>query len=113
MKAVREFLGALTDAGIQRGIFITLRGYTGEAKPLTDKHGIEIVNETGWAAMLKATDARFDPAGLEILRDTRKFCPKCERAMVLRTSRQGRDAGRQFWGCSAYPRCRFTLAVTS
>jgi restriction endonuclease Mrr len=29
VKAVREFLGALTDAGIQRGIFITLRGYTG------------------------------------------------------------------------------------
>ena len=32
VKAVREFLGALTDAGIQRGLFITLGGYTGDAK---------------------------------------------------------------------------------
>jgi hypothetical protein len=112
VKAVREFLGALTDAGIQRGIFITLRGYTGEAKQLADKHGIEIVNETGLAAMLEAADARFDPEVLEILRDTRKFCPKCERPMVLRTSRKGRDAGSHFWGCSAYPRCRFILPVT-
>ena len=32
VKAVREFLGALTDAGIAKGIFITLGGYTGEAK---------------------------------------------------------------------------------
>ena len=28
VKAVREFLGALTDAKIEKGIFITLRGYT-------------------------------------------------------------------------------------
>jgi restriction system protein len=90
-----------------------LRGYTGEAKQLADKHGIEIVNETGLAAMLEATDARFDPEVLDILRDTRKFCPKCERPMVLRTSRKGRDAGSQFWGCSAYPRCRFILPVAA
>jgi len=31
VKAVREFFGALTDAGIQKGIFITLRRYTGDA----------------------------------------------------------------------------------
>ncbi len=34
VKAVREFLGALTDAGIGRGLFITLGGYTGDAKQL-------------------------------------------------------------------------------
>jgi hypothetical protein len=45
-KPVCEFLGALTDAGIQRGIFITLAGYTGDAKQLAEKHGIEIVNES-------------------------------------------------------------------
>lgn len=33
-------------------------------------------------------------------------CPKCGRKMVLRTARQGRYAGRQFWGCSGYPNCR-------
>lgn len=111
VKAVREFLGALTDAGIQRGIFITLRGYTGEAKQLADKHGIEIVNETGLAAMLEATDARFDPEVLDILRDTRKFCPKCEYEMVRRPARRGPNAGKSFWGCSKYPRCKFTLPI--
>jgi HJR/Mrr/RecB family endonuclease len=113
VKAVREFLGALTDAGIQRGIFITLRGYTGEAKQLADKHGIEIVNETGLAAMLDATDARFDPEVLDILQDTRKFCPKCERPMVLRLARRGANAGQKFWGCSNHPHCRFTLPLAA
>jgi len=109
VKAVREFLGALTDAGIQRGIFITLCGYTGEARQLAEKHGIEIVNEAGLAHMLESTNARFDREALALLRDTRKFCPKCESEMVLRKATRGSGAGKQFWGCSTYPRCRFTM----
>jgi hypothetical protein len=42
---------------------------------MADKHGIEVVNEAGLARKLEATDARFDPAALEIQRDTRKLCP--------------------------------------
>ncbi len=33
-------------------------------------------------------------------------CPTCGKAMVLRTAKSGRNAGSQFWGCSAYPDCR-------
>jgi hypothetical protein len=109
VKAVREFLGALTDAGIQKGVFITLCGYSGDAKQLAGKHRIEIINETGLAQMLDSTDARFDPETLAILKDTRKFCPKCECEMVIRTATKGLDAGKQFWGCSTYPKCRFTM----
>lgn len=107
VRDVREFLGALTDTGLQQGIFITLCGYTGEARRLAEKHGIAIVNEAGLAQMLKSSNAEFDVETLAILRDTRKSCPKCEGEMVLRTATKGWGAGRQFWGCSAYPRCRF------
>lgn len=33
-------------------------------------------------------------------------CPACGKAMVLRTARSGKNAGRQFWGCSDYPDCK-------
>ncbi|MBN8279150.1 MAG: NERD domain-containing protein [Gammaproteobacteria bacterium] len=33
-------------------------------------------------------------------------CPKCGSPMVIRTARRGVGAGKQFWGCSAYPKCR-------
>ena len=109
VKVVREFLGALTDAGVQNGILITLCGYTGDAKQLADKHGIEILNETGLTHLLQSTHAASDPEVLALLRDTRKFCPKCESQMLLRTATKGLGAGKQFWGCSAYPKCRFTM----
>ena len=112
VKAVREFLGALTDSGIPKGIFVTLCGYTGDAKQLAEKHGIEIVNETELAKMIEATDARLDPEALAILQDTRKFCPKCESEMILRTAKKGIGVGSKFWGCSQYPRCRFKLSAS-
>jgi restriction system protein len=33
-------------------------------------------------------------------------CPKCGMPMTLRTARQGVNQGKQFWGCTGYPRCK-------
>lgn len=33
-------------------------------------------------------------------------CPICGSPMVLRTARRGVRAGKKFWGCSSYPKCR-------
>lgn len=38
-------------------------------------------------------------------------CPRCGKAMVLRTAKSGPNAGGQFWGCSGYPRCRATKSA--
>lgn len=39
-------------------------------------------------------------------------CPSCGKLMVLRTARQGANAGNPFWGCSGYPMCRMMLPYT-
>lgn len=38
-------------------------------------------------------------------------CPECGNLMVLRTAAKGKNSGKQFWGCSAYPECRGTLQI--
>jgi four helix bundle suffix protein len=38
--------------------------------------------------------------------DSIPACPVCGQSMVLRTAKTGKNAGRRFWGCSAYPECR-------
>lgn len=37
-----------------------------------------------------------------------KLCPRCGRKLVLRTAKSGAYAGKQFWGCTGYPACRYT-----
>lgn len=35
-------------------------------------------------------------------------CPKCGSSLVLRTARKGTNSYGQFYGCSNYPKCRYT-----
>jgi len=37
-------------------------------------------------------------------------CPKCSSELILRTVKSGEKAGLQFYGCSTYPKCRYTKA---
>lgn len=37
------------------------------------------------------------------------ICPRCGSKLVLRTAQKGANAGNQFYGCSAFPKCRFIL----
>ncbi|MFO0979758.1 MAG: topoisomerase DNA-binding C4 zinc finger domain-containing protein [Planctomycetaceae bacterium] len=38
-------------------------------------------------------------------------CPKCGKQMALRTAKQGRKAGQNFWGCTGYPDCKETARM--
>ena len=44
--------------------------------------------------------------------DSKRYCTKCGKEMVLRTAKTGENAGKQFWGCSGFPKCRNTIEVT-
>ena len=104
VRQIREFLGTFADSNISKGIFVTLSGYTREAKQLAEKHGIQILDESDLVMMLEDSGLIYSEEISALFADERKFCPKCENEMVLRTSRAN---GNKFWGCSTYPRCSF------
>lgn len=35
------------------------------------------------------------------------ICPRCSSKLVIRTAKRGENAGKQFYGCSNYPKCRY------
>ena len=37
-----------------------------------------------------------------------KECPKCTSVMVVRIAQKGEHKDKHFWGCSTYPKCRYT-----
>jgi len=114
VRPVREFLGALTDAWIQKGIFVTLCGSLEMLSGWPTKMG-SIVNETELAALLASVDAASDPEILAILDDPPKLCPKCEREMVLRTAIKGLVLGKSFGAVRPTPgaatQCRYETRV--
>ncbi len=48
-------------------------------------------------------NAKCDKISEEIL-----VCPQCGSPLVLRTAKKGNNAGKQFYGCSTFPKCRYT-----
>ncbi len=40
-------------------------------------------------------------------------CPKCNGLMVKRVSKKGDNAGREFWGCKNFPKCRGVVSIKS
>jgi len=51
-----------------------------------------------------ANYAQMEPQSVE--KNDAPSCPKCDAPMVLRTAKKGTNAGKQFWGCSMFPKCR-------
>ena len=43
-----------------------------------------------------------------IIEEKKHICPKCGNKLVLRTAKRGANAGNQFYGCSNYPKCKYT-----
>lgn len=37
-----------------------------------------------------------------------KLCPKCHSELVVRLAKKGQNAGKSFYGCTAFPKCRYT-----
>ena len=38
-------------------------------------------------------------------------CPKCGNPLLVRTFKSGAKVGQQFWGCSAFPKCRIMQSL--
>jgi restriction system protein len=48
---------------------------------------------------------------LQVRHESTTVCPHCGFALQLRVARKGANAGGQFFGCTAYPKCRYTRNV--
>ena len=106
-----------------RAIFITSGVYTEEALGFAQGKPIELVDGAQLAQMFRHVQAalkqsvRATTAGVTPLAQTtpqtpaRPRCPRCGSEMVLRRARTGPKAGREFWGCPAFPKCRGLMEV--
>lgn len=120
VKEVRELFGIVTAEGAAGGILVTSGRFTEEAKAFARGKTIEMMDGRMLLELVRdVQNAKSTPAvadGGTAGEENRPFhgrrCPRCGHDMVVRTARQGEGAGRQFWGCSRFPRCRATAAIT-
>jgi len=119
VNVVRELLGVMTSQGAAGGFVVTSGVFTADAHSFAEGQNIELIDGTALTAMIQrvratqpagvsATDvsSRLEPHLPTTALVTEPACPRCGSAMAQRIGRQGSKAGRAFWGCTAFPRCR-------
>lgn len=62
-------------------------------------------------ARLAERGRKRDPSDRPNPSDKIPPCPQCGKPTVLRTAKNGKNEGRQFWGCTGYPDCKGTINI--
>jgi len=115
VKVVRELYGVMAAQKAQGGVVVTSGVFTQEAKDFADGKNIALMDGEKLRRVIdsvraKPADAQPVPPAIQT-DDTSPACSKCGGAMIKRLAKQGGNAGRTFWGCASYPRCRGIVAI--
>jgi restriction system protein len=107
---IRELYGVITAEKADRGIFITSGAFTSDARTFAAGKPLELIDGEGLLGLLPSTAHASVNLSAQVTHSPAPApaCPKCRNSMVPRTSRTGKTAGDQFWGCSKFPICRGT-----
>ncbi|BCS51812.1 restriction endonuclease [Geobacter sp. SVR] len=109
VQPVREFYGVMASRGAAGGYFVTSGEYTADAKSFAQGCNVELIDGQKLRLMINAARTKSAIAPQSITPPqaaSTPACPKCGKEMVRRVARQGSNAGKEFWGCSSFPKCK-------
>ena len=107
VKVVRELYGIVAAEGATGGIVISSGSFTHEAQSFANGVAIELIDGNLLQQSLGDRIPKITVTNRARPEET-TLCPRCGSTLVLRKARRGASAGSTFYGCSSYPRCRYT-----
>jgi restriction system protein len=130
VQPVREFYGVMASKGAAGGYFVTSGEFTEEAKSFVQGLNLELIDGKKLRQMIDNVQQSKSPAsGKDLKVDHEIFpgqsalstaispvapaCPKCGAGMIKRIAGKGENLGKEFWGCSTYPKCKGIIPVAS
>ncbi|GLO61934.1 hypothetical protein MACH09_24420 [Vibrio sp. MACH09] len=99
-------------------IIATSGEFTLDAQRFAQGKGLELINSSQLISMLEKAKSPVVEAS-EAIEPQLSFsetttppknliCPRCSSDLVLRTAKRGTNAGMQLYGCSQFPKCKYT-----
>jgi restriction system protein len=105
VKDIREFNGVVS-AHLAKGLFITTNEFTPEAKAEFEQYPrIEFIDRWKLVKYYKTSlKKHIEEAPVS-------KCPRCGGDLILRTAKTGGYTGKNFYGCSNYPKCEYIKPI--
>ena len=114
VKVVREMYGVMIAEKAFSTIIVISGIFTQEAKNFATGKPIELVDGLQLEPLISSVQSsteRIAPTirmdnQIEVIKDHK--CPNCGSLLVVRSARKGANVGNRFYGCSTFPKCRYT-----
>lgn len=120
VKVLRELYGVLLDQQAEKMIVVTSGEFTIEAQRFALNKRFELIQGSSVLQLLHqskqaATSTNSllkkpESTTAQTKAHEQRICPQCNSPLVLRTATRGANAGKEFYGCSGFPRCRYTVS---
>jgi restriction system protein len=119
VQIVRELYGVMAATGAASGFVVTSGHFTNEAKSFAAGRNVELVDGEELAKLSDLLATQTERSCRSVPSETPEeasssrnpACPSCGAPMVARIARHGTNAGSEFWGCTAFPKCKGTRPV--
>jgi len=108
---VREMYGVMMHEKADGVIIVTSGMFTQEAKNFISDKPIDLVEGHQLVEMINSVQSNTSMHNEPPAADSSKICPRCGRQLELKLAKKGSNAGNKFWGCSGFPKCRFTESL--
>lgn len=108
-KPLRELLGVMTAKGVPRGTFVTASTFNEEAERFANENRIHLIDGAGLLTRILERSPADQERLLKVATEgdyLTPSCPNCGTKLVRRENKKERSV---FWGCSGFPKCRYTL----
>jgi restriction system protein len=104
VEIIRELYGVMAARGATGGFVVTSGRFTQDAEDFASGRNVILIDGPKLHAMIHQSPStkNFQPSSLHAQSPA---CPQCAKTMVKRSAKRGANAGKEFWGCAAYPAC--------
>jgi restriction system protein len=108
IKAVQEVVSSIAFYKATEGWAVTNNEFTDAAVQLAKANGIKLIERNELIHMISHLDETQTIKSVQQTKEMTysKLCPKCGSDVVLRRGSKG-----EFYGCSSFPKCRYTINV--
>lgn len=120
---IREMFGVMIAESASKVVIICCGVFTRDAISFAENKPIDLIGGAELLSIVKdiqnnstpnkvTSKSNLEPAPEPQPQNSSNIidnpCPKCGNQLVERQGKRGANVGNSFWGCSSFPRCRFT-----
>ncbi|MCE5230901.1 restriction endonuclease [bacterium] len=121
VQVVREMFGVMTADHADGVVIVTSGMFTQEALNFANGKPIDLVDGPQLLELVRNVQTKPQtqpgrrpvPTASQPAPKSPRKCPRCGSELTIREARRGPNTGEKFWGCSAFPSCRYTEKVIS